>query len=265
MNCVRVAEIQFIAYAEIRMFLLNNIGESQMSRNGSFALLLLFITLCGTAMAAKPEKPPQEAAVAAPNVFSVKVDYLNGLVIVEGENLSAGTASATFAGISLAPDPASSDTELQFAFTSELTAAVDEMGNYVVIITTDGGSFSLSAFIPFALTVPGEPPPPGLDCPCSPEWDSASTTPSPDGFAGLTPFCSEDSGNWVTVQVSDSAEGNYWVMWTGWDSGAGTGYCELFIDSPSRTLSTEEQFNACAVYLRDIVTVWGSQGNDCIF
>ena len=225
---------------------------------------VISIAACSTALAAKPQKPPPEAAVAAPNVFSVKVDYANGFVILEGENLAPETASATFAGVGLTPDPASSDTELRFPFSAELEVAVDGLGNYVLILTTDGGSFAVTAFVPLALTIPTEPPPPGEDCPCSPEWDSARSTASPGGFDGLVPYCSEDGANWVTVQFFDVPVGNYWVLWTGWDSGSGSGYCELYIDGPNRDLDTETQFNACAAYLRDIVTVWGNQGNTCI-
>lgn len=236
-----------------------------MSGNRLIVSFVILLVLCGPALAAKPQKPPQEPAVAAPLVFAVKVDYANGFVIVEGENLAPGTAAATFAGVGLSPDPASSSTELLFAFTAALELATDEMGNYVLTLTTDGGTFTVSAFVPLALTIPPEPPPAGEDCPCSPEWDAASSTPSPDGFDGLTPYCSEDSANWVTVQFYDVPVNNYWVMWTGWDSGSGSGYCELYIDGPSRTLDSETQFNACADYLRQIVTIWGDQGNMCLF
>lgn len=230
------------------------------------ALLIVLIGAFYTsAYGAKPVKPPSEPAAPAPSVFAVKIDYGNGVVIVEGESLSPGTASATFAGVALTADPASTDTELLFPFTAELSLAADEMGNYVLNLTTDGGSFTLTAFVPLALDIPPEPPPPGPDCPCSTEWDAASTTPSPGGFAGLIPYCNEDRADWVTVQFYDVPAGNYWVLWTGWDAGTGTGYCELYLDGPSRSLTTEDQFNACAGYLRNIVLAWGSQGNMCFF
>jgi hypothetical protein len=235
-----------------------------MSGKRLLSAFVVSMAVCGTAVAAKPVKPPQEPAVAAPLVISAKIDYANGYVILDGENLSPGTASATFAGVDLTPDPASSDTELRFPFTAELELAVDEMGNYVLTITTDGGSFTLSAFVPLALETPPEPPPPGADCPCSPEWDTASTTPSPNGFAGLTPYCSEVGANWVTVQFYDTAVSNYWVLWTGWNDASATGYCELYIDGPHRDLVDQDQFTACAGYLEHIVTVWGDQGNTCL-
>jgi hypothetical protein len=259
----RVADVAFLTYAFI-----NDVHKGVHDMSGTWRLSLIFVltsVFCATAFAAKPVKPAPEPAAPAPAVFAVKVDYRNGFVIVEGENLDAGTASATFAGVGLAADPASSDTELRFAFTSELSVAVDEMGNYVLTVTTDGGSFTLTAFVPLALTVPPEPPPPGPDCPCSTEWDAASTTPSPDGFAGLVPYCNEDGSDWVTVQFFDAPANNYWVMWTGWNAGTSSGYCELYLDGPSRSLSTQDQFDACADYLRNIVTVWGTQGNMCLF
>jgi hypothetical protein len=221
--------------------------------------------MCGPALAAKPDKPAPEPAAATPIVYSVKLDYANGLVILEGENLAPTTASATFSGVALAPEPASSDTELLFAFTAELELAIDEMGNYVLTVTTDGGSFSVTAFVPLALKIPSDPPPPGEDCPCSPEWDAASSAASPDGFAGLQPYCSEDSASWVNVQFYDPAANNFWVLWTGWNSGSATGYCELYIDGPNRSLDSQTQFDACANYLRNIVEVRGDQGNLCIF
>ena len=229
------------------------------------SIFVVLVLSSGSVFAAKPVRPPPEPAVAAPEVFSVKIDYINGLVITAGENLSPTTAAASFGGVSLTPDPASTDTELLFQFTIELSTAIDELGSYVLTITTDGGSFTLSAFIPFALVTPPPPPPAGPDCPCSTEWDLASTTASPGGFAGQIPYCSEDSASWVTVQFYDIPVGNYWVMWTGWNDATSSGYCELYIDGPNRTLDTETQFDACAAYLRNIVTVWGDQGNDCIY
>jgi len=238
---------------------------NRISGKWRFVSFVVAIIVCGSALAAKPQKPPQEPAVAAPNVFAVKIDYANGRVILQGENLAPDTAIATFAGVVLAPDPGSSATELLFPFTAELELAVDEMGNYVLTVTTDGGSFTVTAFVPLALQVPPEPPPAGPDCPCSTEWDIASTTASPDGFAGLTPYCSEDSTDWVTVQFFDVPANNYWVMWTGWDSGSGSGYCELYIDGPNRPLDSETQFNACADYLRNLVADRGDQDNMCLF
>jgi hypothetical protein len=235
----------------------------------SRCLLVICACVCAlyttAGIAKKPENPPQEPAVAPPEIYSVKIDYINGFVIAEGVELSPGTATATFAGVNLTTDPASTDVQLLFPFTTELESAVNELGNYVLVIATDGGGFTLSAFVPFALTIPPPPPPPGPDCPCSTEWDLASTTASPNGFSGLTPYCSEDTSSFVTVQFYDLPVANYWVLWTGWDAGSSTGYCELYIDGPNRILDNEAQFDACAAYLRNIVTVWGNQGNMCIF
>lgn len=225
-----------------------------------------FLVAYGTvALGAKPQKPPAEPAAAAPEIFSVKVDYVNGFVVVEGENLSAGSVTATFAGVSLATDPSSTDSLLLLPFTVELESAVDELGNYVLVLSTDGGSVTLTAFIPLALTIPSEPPPPGPDCPCSTEWDLARSTPSPGGFDGLVPYCSEESSSFATVQFYDVPANNMWVLWTGWNAGSGTGYCELYIDGPDRTLETEEQFTACSTYLSEMVADLGDQGQTCIF
>ena len=130
-------------------------------------------------------------------------------------------------------------------------------------ISNDGGSLTLSIFVPFAIVVSEPPSPPGPDCPCSPEWDDASTTASPNGFSGQTPYCSQDNGQFVTVQFYDIPANNYWVLWSEWSGSSG--YCELYIDGPNRALSSEDEFNACAGYLRNIVTVWGEQGYDCLF
>lgn len=224
-------------------------------------LACIFLIGCESAVAGKPVKA---APAEAPQVYSLKIDYAGGYVIADGANLSPGTAAAEFGGVGLSPEPASSDSQLLFAFTPALELAVNELGNYVFTLTTDGGDFTLSAFIPLPLTIPTEPPPPGPDCPCSPEWDAASTTPSPGGFSGLIPYCQEDTGNWLTVQFYDVSVGNYWVLWTGWDPGSETGYCELYIDGPNRVLDNETQFEACAAYVRTI-QVWGDQGNMCLF
>jgi hypothetical protein len=226
-------------------------------------LILLFALTAVVSVPSFAAKPQSKPAAPAPEVYSVKIDYTDGFIIVEGQNLDPLTAVGTIAGIPLILDDASTDAILLFSFSPLVSAAVDELGNYVVTVSTDGGSFTLTAFIPFALVTPSEPPLPGLDCPCSPEWDLLSGAASPSGFSGLEPYCSEDSASFVTVQFNDAPANNYWVLWTGWNGSAG--YCETSIDSPERVLDTEEQFNACAGYLRDIVTVWGDQGNECLF
>ena len=228
----------------------------------ALVFLVLFMT-GGPAFAAKPQNPPAPA-VAAPEVYSVKIDYNNGLVIVEGADLDPVSATATLAGVNLTLDGASTDTTLLFPFSPAVSAVVDELGTYVMNITTAGGSFIVSAFIPFALVVAPPPPPPGPDCPCSTEWDIASTTPSPDGFAGLTPWCNEDYGDYLSVQFYDVPANNYWVLRADWD-GSSSGTCELFLDGPLRPLTTQAEFDACADYINNIVTVWGSQGNLCLY
>lgn len=228
------------------------------------ALAFLVLSLvCGSAFAAKPQQPPAPA-VAAPEVYSVKIDYNNGLIVVTGSDLDPVTATATIAGVNLTLDGSSTDTTLLFPFSPAVSAVVDELGTYVINVTTGGGSFTVSAFIPFALVVAPPPPPPGPDCPCSPEWDIASTTPSPGGFAGQTPWCNEDYGNYVSVQFYDIPANNYWVLRADWD-GSSSGTCELFLDGPLRSLTTQAEFDACAAYLNNIVTVWGSQGNTCLY
>ena len=210
-------------------------------------------------------KPVREPATTAPEVFSVKVDYVNGFIIVDGTNLDPASASATIAGVNLTVDGSSTDTALLFPFSVDVSAVVDELGTYVLIVTTDGGSFSVSTFIPFALATAPPPPPPGPDCPCSTEWDEKSTTASPNGFAGLTPYCGEDYGDFITVQFYDIPESNYWVLWTSWNAAESTGFCELYIDGPYRPLTTQVQFDACAGYLNNIITVWGNQNNTCFY
>ncbi len=232
-----------------------------MTRSLAFVSLLLLL-LSGPLLAAKPDRN-QPAAAPAPEVHSVKVDYTGSMVLVEGLNLDPTTASATLAGVPLVPGPGSTGSQLQFPFTPELGAAVDTLGNYVLVLTTDGGSFTATLFIPLALVAAPEPPPPGPDCPCSTEWDQKGNAVSPDGFRNQTPYCAEDNANFVTVQFYDQPANNYWVLWTGWSGSEG--YCELYIDGPHRTLTSQGQFDACAAYLRNVVEVWGNQGNLCLF
>jgi len=226
-------------------------------------LIFFFIFLSATCLHAYAAKPIREAPAPTSAVFSVKIDYTNGLIVVGGENLSPSTTTATIGGAPLAVDATSTDMTLFFPFSSDVSVVVSELGNYVLSIASDGGNFTESIFIPFALVTPDDPLPPGEDCPCSPEWDQKSNAPSPNGFAGLTPYCDQDTGSFLTVQFYDLAVGNYWVLWSGWDGSAG--YCELFIDGPNRSLTSQDEFDACAGYLRNIVTVWSSQGNDCLF
>ena len=209
-------------------------------------------------------KPVRADAVPAAAVFSVKIDYANGSIVVEGTGFDPGSTTATIAGVALVVDGSSTASILSFPISPEVESAVDELGNYVLSLTSNGENFSLTTFIPFALVTPPTPPPPGPDCPCSTEWDEKSSTASPNGFSGLEPFCSEDSGNFVTVQFYDVPVGNYWVLWTNWNADTNTGNCELYIDGPDRSLDNEDQYNACAGYLRNIITVWGAGSNDCL-
>jgi hypothetical protein len=234
-----------------------------MSKKWLISIFAILATVCSQSFAAKPERQ-LAASAPAPEVFSVKIDYTNGFIVVEGANLDPASATATLSGVNLSLDATSTDTALIFPFTTEVSAVVDELGNYVLNLSTDAGSFSLSAFIPFALVTSPPQLPPGPDCPCSTEWDQAGTTASPGGFSGQTPYCSEDNTDWVTVQFYDAPAGNYWVLWTEWNAASSSGYCELYIDGPFRTLDTQEQFDACAGYLRNIITVWGAGGNSCL-
>lgn len=196
-------------------------------------------------------------------MHSVKIDYNVGQLLVYGENLDPMTASISLGGVALSLDVSSTADTLLLPVTEALAAAVNSMGNYVLVLSNDGGTLSLSTFIPIALSLPGPPLPPGPECPCSNDWEYASNTASPNGFAGQTPYCDQDTGSFVTVQYYDVTASNYWVLWTEWNGSSG--YCELVIDGPSRDLTTENQFNACADYLRNIVTVYGSQNMTCVF
>lgn len=211
-------------------------------------------------MAKRPAPTPEPVADPAPEVFSVKIEYSNNRILVNGANLDLATV--TLGGEPFDTDSASSDTTTIIPFTTEMSDVVDGLGNYVLIITTAGGDFPLTAFIPFAITYF----PPGDQCPCESEWNYYGGLSSPNGFSGLTPpSCASDSGDYVTVQFYDELSPlatNYWILRTGWDSSSG--YCELWIDGPRRVLDSIGQFNACANYLRDTY-VWPGVSDVCTF
>ncbi|GEM_PF-3172646 len=225
--------------------------------------LMLWMGLSGLAYAAKP--PPKNPPAAAPEIYSVKIDYSTLMLLVEGVNLDTASATVTLGGADTALNPASSDNLLMLETTPEVAAAVDEPGNYVIALTTDAGSISLSIFIPFGLVYlpPGEGP-----CPCESDWDHFASLASPAGYNGQEPYCIIDSGvsDYVTVQFLDAAVSNYWVLRTQW-TGSG-GFCEQYLDGPRRALSSEDEYNACAAYLRtNYVDVYPSPigGTDCLF
>ena len=195
-----------------------------MSKKWLILVFSILTLLCQQSFAAKPNRETTPA-VPSPQAYSVKIDYTGGFIIVAGENLDPGTATGTIAGVGLSLDDASSDTTLLFSFSPAVEAAVNALGNYVLNVSTDGGSLSLSIFIPFALATPEPPLPPGSECPCSTEWENKSAMSSPDGFLGLTPYCHQDTGSFVTVQFYDQLVGNYWVLWTEWTGSSG--YCEF--------------------------------------
>ena len=147
-------------------------------------LILIFATfamVCGQSFAAKPQKLVA-AAVPAPEIYSVKIDYTNGLILVLGVNFDPTTTTAAIGGETIMVDGAASSADtLVFPFTPALAAF--DLGNYVLNISTAGASFSLSIFIPLPLEIASPPPAPGPDCPCSPEWDQIITDTSPDGVA----------------------------------------------------------------------------------
>jgi hypothetical protein len=224
-------------------------------------IFAIFAMVWGPSFAAKPQKAAA-AAVATPEIYSVKIDYTNGLILVFGVNFDPVTTTAAIGGESIIVDEAASSAgTLVFPFTAAL--ANFDLGNYVLNLSTADVSFSLSIFIPLPLELAPPPPPEGPDCPCSTEWNTLITNTSPDGVADLTPYCSQDSGSFVTVQFFDPSWGNYWVLWTEWTGSEG--YCELYLDGPYRTFTDQAKFDACATYLRNIVTVWGDQGNTCIY
>ena len=66
-----------------------------MARFRLVVVLLSLLIVSSSIFAAKPVRNEPEPAVAAPEVYSVKIDYNNGIVIVSGQNLSPGTASGT--------------------------------------------------------------------------------------------------------------------------------------------------------------------------
>lgn len=214
--------------------------------------------------AAKPPKDPPAPAAPEPSVFSVKVDYAAGELLVSGEDLAPGSVIVTIGGVSIVPDDGASSAELLILpFTSEVSSAVDSLGNYVLTLSTAGGDLTLTLFIPAALAIPTEPEPPGEDCPCSPEWDQRAGLTHPNGFSGQAPYCYQNLPDFVTLQFEQ--QGTFWVLQTDWDEGAGTGSCALLFDAPPRTMDSVDQFNACGSYMSDIVTVWGDPGNGCIF
>jgi len=170
---------------------------------------------------------------------------------------------AALGGVTVATDGASTDADLIIPFTTELSDVVDGQGNYVLIISTGAGDFTLTAFIPFAIVY--LPPGSGL-CPCESEWDHYAGLASPNGFKDIDPFCTfeSDSGEFVTVQFYDELVSNYWVLWTEWMHSSSSGYCELWVDGPYRDLDEPGQFNACAAYLKDTFA-WPTVSNDCLF
>ena len=239
-----------------------------MLKGKTFTAIILFV--CSQIVIAAPGGNKggggNAEVVAAPEIHSIKIDYEHDQLLIQGANLDLATAAGTIAGVALpAPDGIlSSDTILVFDVTDSIAAAVDELGNYIITLSTSGVDFSVTAFIPFALSTNTPPPPPGVDCPCSTEWDIVSGSASPDGFLGQTAYCDVQTPDYVTAQYWDVPANNYWVLWTGWDASASSYYCELYIDG-SKYLITEDQFNNCSTYLTGLIEVWGSQGDVCLF
>lgn len=235
-----------------------------MSNAFPLSFLLILTLFSSLSFAGKPQSNQTAAAVTAPVVHLVRVDYNNATVIVSGDSLDPTTAALQIAGISELPDLSVSTASVLVFPWGSFPTVVTEQGTYPMTLTTSGGNQTVDTFIPLPFVLAPPPPPPGPDCPCSTEWDDASTTNSPNGFADVpNAYCDQSSANFSTVQFYDALAGNYWVLWTGWDGSSG--YCELYIDGPDRTLATEDQFNACTAYLANIVTVFGSDGYDCIF
>lgn len=232
-----------------------------MSVYRGYLFLLSLILFSVSATAAKP--PNLQIAAAQPEVHSVIVDYANSKILVKGLNLDPSSVSATLAGVNVTNDLVPiSVSLLEILFSSNVSAAVNKSGNYVLSITTNGGNFTLSAFIPFALVYI---PPSGGPCPCQGEWDQYRNQTPPDGFSGLAPYCYQDNGtDFVTVQFWDTNNQKYWTLWTDWNGSSGS--CALLIDAPTRTLDSQAQFDACANYLRQTyIQVYPGVGGDCLY
>lgn len=231
-------------------------------RSSHFTLIFAAVlALSSTLVAAKP--PSRDApAAAAPEVHAVKVEYSQNRIVIKGADLDGATV--TLAGEIVGTDSGSTIDTLYVPFSSMSPALIDGPGSYVLIVATDGGEFTLTAFIPFAITYL---PPSTAGCPCQSEWDYYGSLESPDGFADVDPSCASDSGSFVTVQFYDELAPfatNIWVLWTDWNGSAGTGYCELWLDGPTRTLDSIDEYNACDAYLKDIV-VWENLSDLCLF
>lgn len=192
----------------------------------------------------------------AAEIDSVQVDSANQKIIVKGGGFGPST-SITIGGVSVSSGYVSSS-QLEIPFDPDGASAMMWRGSYKLV--ADGAvEFSVYVKAPIVAAPPPPPPPPpppGGACPCESEWYDYGTLSSPNGFAGLGPSCVQESrsGDFVTVQFYDEISPirtNYWVLWTEWLPSEGSGYCELWQDGPYRTLNSEDQFAACAAYLKD--------------
>ncbi|MFW1677586.1 hypothetical protein ACFVYJ_07350 [Pontibacter sp. JAM-7] len=220
---------------------------------------VLFLTVPELAFAAKP--PPKNPPAAAPEIHSIKVSYNDLEVLVAGANLNPDSATVTLGGAAADIHVDSTSELLILPFTTAVSAAVNTPGNYMLSLTTDGGSLNLSIFVPFGLVYlpPGDGP-----CPCEGDWDLYAGQAPPAGYAGETPYCMIDSADYVTVQFADTIGSIYWVLRTQWDGS--TGFCEQYLDGPRRALINEDEYNACTSYLRTgYVDVYPGTGSDCLF
>lgn len=220
-------------------------------------IVLFLFAIFGMVQAKRPTPSPEPSLVV---VDSVTVDWANQRLVVRGSGFEDSTSFQLGGSGALVTQGVTSN-QLEIPFSETMAAEVISQGNYSLAVN---GSVQLSVYFASQVIIPG-----ASDCPCKTEWDIYRGLPSPGGFAGLTPHCAEesDSGDFVTVQFEDEwypGITNYWVLWTGWDASSGTGYCELLIDGPDRSLDSKDQFDACAAYLKNNFN-WAGVGDQCSF
>lgn len=220
---------------------MKNIKYQQIALKALLVCCLL-LSFSQSAYAAK-KSPPNQTTTQTIIIDSVTIDDLNNTIVITGSGLQAAN-NVTLGGVDVqsAISPVN-DNQLNLNFNASTATAVSGPGSYSLVV--DGKEFPV--YFSSAIVDPFLP----VVCPCETEWAIFGASPSPDGFAGLTPTCtflSAPDEDQASVQFIDYPQ--IWILTSEYNNNAKQ--CALVIDAPTRPLNSIQEHEACVQYLNDL-------------
>ena len=229
-------------------------------KNAITSMLSVCILLLLSSQAVYAAKPVKVPATSTTVIHSVVVDTTSSTIVVTGAELDTIT-EVIFGGLTVNFNSTDGSTGvINFIDIDDAVTGVLTAGNYSLVLGATVFSIYLSSADAAAITSPD--PVEYSACPCYLEWEQFGTNytytdlngdvVNYTGFEGGTGTYSINTTDEVDVMINAYPE--YWWLNTKYDSSAGTGTCKTY--DPGRIyfeadILTENQFNACASYIKN--------------